>query len=142
MTPMDSYERLVLALTIWREARGEDHKTKVAVACSIRNRVLHPKWWGNDYVSVCTKKWQYSSMTATSDPQLGLWPSITDFSFAECMEIADAVIDGELSTPIETHGADSYYDDSIAPPKWATPDKFVGKLGKLNFYNIDGETED
>jgi hypothetical protein len=33
-------------------------------------------------------------------------------------------------------GADSYYDDSIPPPQWATApgSHFVHKIGRLNFY--------
>jgi len=38
-------------------------------------------------------------------------------------------------------GADSYFDDSISPPKWATLETFVRKIGRLSFYNVDRDTE-
>lgn len=128
------------ALVLWREARGEDHQTKVAVACSIRDRVRHPKWWGTTYYSVLKKKWQYSSVTDPKDRQLTAWPEETDAVFEECLRIAGDVMDDKLPHPLK--GADSYYDLSIPPPAWATEEKKVGQLGRLIFYNIDGETED
>jgi hypothetical protein len=90
-------------------------------------------------VSVITKKWQYSSIAAVGDPQLMLYPQATDAVFEECLIIADRVHGNLVSAPLE--GADSYYDDSIAPPKWATPKTFVGKIGRLNFYNSDHDYE-
>lgn len=140
MTSWAMYERVLLGLTIWREARGESYEAKLAVGCSIRNRVQHPKWWGNDYISVLTKKWQYSSLTDPNDKQLSTWPAASDHVFEECLEIACGVIEDWLHSPLR--GADSYYDQSIAPPKWATEDKKVGQIGKLTFYNIDGDTGD
>lgn len=140
MTSWQMYERVLLGLTIWREARGEDLMVKMAVGCSVRNRVQNPKWWGNDYVSCLTKKWQYSSMTDPKDVQLTTWPKADDHVFEECLDIAGQVIDGSAVHPMP--GADSYHDVSIAAPKWATPDKCVGQLGRIVFFNIDGNTDD
>jgi hypothetical protein len=134
-TPWQWWEVCLLALVIWREARGESYDARIAVGCSIRNRVKHPKWWGNDYVSVITKKWQYSSMAASGDPQLMTYPQARDHIFEECLNIASLVYDDTYNSPVA--GADSYYDDSIPPPKWATADLFVAKIGRLNFYNVD-----
>lgn len=134
------YEVVLLAITIWREARGESREAKTAVGCSIRNRVQNPKWWGNDYISCLTKKWQYSSMTDPKDRQLTTWPAATDHIFEECLEIAESVIVGRLVSPA-TPGADSYYDVSIPSPKWATEEKKVGQIGRLIFYNLDEDYE-
>lgn len=133
------WEICLLALVIWRESRGSSHETKVAVACSIRDRVDNPKWWGNDYVTVITKKWQYSSMAAVGDPQLSVYPQADDDVFEDCLTIASSVHDRTVTNPFP--GADSYYDDSIQAPKWATPETFVGKSGRLNFYNSDHDFE-
>ncbi len=145
ITPWDMYGRVLLALTIWREARGEPFTGKVAVAQSIKNRVDHPSWWGNDIISVLTKKWQYSSLTDPKDKQLTTWPRADDDVFEECLTIADGVMKGMYTSPL-TKGADSYYDDSLQGDKrpfWAKehPEKFVGKIGKLNFFDLqfDGE---
>ncbi|AKH39144.1 MULTISPECIES: cell wall hydrolase [Nitrosomonas] len=138
------YEIVMLALTIWREARGETREAKIAVAHTIVNRVNNPGWWGNDIISVLTKKWQYSSMTDPNDRQLTNWPKTGDPVFSECLEIARSVVDGSHKSPLK--GIDSYYDDSLkgnAIPKWAkeNPDRLVGKIGRLNFYNLDKDVE-
>jgi spore germination cell wall hydrolase CwlJ-like protein len=134
-----AYQLTLLALVIWREARGEGPKAMTAVGCSIRNRVKKPTWWGKDYVSVITKKWQYSSMATPGDPQLILYPQAGDAAFEQALQIAEWVINETATNQFP--GADSYYDDSIKPPKWATKDTFVGKLGKLNFHNLDKDYE-
>ena len=133
------YEVVLLALTVWREARGEPFEARVAVAHSIKNRVERPSWWGKDWISVLTKKWQYSSLTDPRDTQLTTWPKADDATFAECLNVAEGVMSGSFNSPVK--GADSYFDDSIAPPAWATPETFVGKVGKLNFYNLDRDVE-
>jgi N-acetylmuramoyl-L-alanine amidase len=140
MNPLwKSYQLSLLALVMWREARGEGIKAMTAVGCSIRNRVQRPSWWGKDYIGVITKKWQYSSMAAPGDPQLILYPQSTDATFEQALQAAQWVMDGTVVT--NAPGADSYYDDSIPAPKWATPETFVAKIGRLNFHNLDKDTE-
>jgi hypothetical protein len=39
LTPWNYYEVVLMALTLWREARGESHETKIAVAHTVKNRV-------------------------------------------------------------------------------------------------------
>lgn len=134
-----SMDLAMLALTVWREARGEGTEGMKAVACSIRNRVRRPSWWGHTFYEVCTKKWQYSSMTAPNDPQLGKFPSRDDHEFEQSLWISNEVVEGRIKSPVP--GADSYYDSSIAPPAWAIPAKFVGRIGRLNFYNMDRDVE-
>ncbi len=129
----------LLALVIWREARGESREAQIAVAASIKNRVDRPSWWGTDYVSVISRKWQYSSMTDPHDAQLTMWPKPDDAAMIECLEIADGVMCGQLMTTMP--GADSYYDDSIPAPKWTDAAHYVGKIGRLNFYNMDHDHE-
>ena len=131
-------DKVFLALVVWREARGESMTGQTAVAMSILNRVHKPCWWGVDVMSVVFKKWQYSSMTAPKDLQLTTWPQ-NDYSWKQCLQISSDAIMG--LTPNPAPGADSYFDDSITAPKWATPDKFVCKIGRLNFYNIDMDHE-
>ena len=126
----------LLALLIWREARSESFLGKVAVGYSVRNRVEHPKWWGNTYSAVMAKKWQYSSLAAPGDPQLMTWPVFPDDAFTECLDVADRVIHGTTSNPCPE--ADSYYATYIAPPKWALDAQFVVLIGQHKFYNTDG----
>jgi N-acetylmuramoyl-L-alanine amidase len=128
-----------LALVLWREARGEPRDGQIAVAHSIMNRVQRPSWWGKNVLEVITKKWQYSSMTDPKDLQLTTWPQPGDTRWQQCMEIAHGVYHGTITNPAP--GADSYFADSIAPPKWADPKKFVVKIGHHSFYNLDADHE-
>jgi len=134
------YETALLALVIWREARSEGELGMRGVACSIRNRVKHPAWWGKDFGSVIGKKFQYSSMATPGDPQLIRYPDANDASFAEALQIADALLHDEpVANPVPH--ADSFYDISISAPSWATPDCFVGEIGRIRFYNVDKDWE-
>lgn len=128
-------EQVFLGLVVWRESRGESDECRAAVAYSVLNRVARPAWWGKSVMSVIAKKWQYSSMTAFGDPQLVIWPTDTDPSWWECLEIAGAAMRGEIPNPVP--GADSYFDLSIPAPKWAKPEMFVRQIGRIRFYNLD-----
>jgi len=128
-----------LALTTWREARGESMITQLGVAHAILNRVRKPAWWGTDVMSVVFKKWQFSSMTDPHDPQLTTWPRSSDKSWQQCLDVAADVLSGATANPVP--GADSYYDISIKPPVWAVESAFVGQLGKIRFYNLDNDHE-
>lgn len=133
-----------LAFTVWREARGEDRKTKLGVAYSILNRVQRPTWWGNSIMSVVFKRLQYSSMTDPHDPQLIMWPSEGDVWW-ECVSVAESAINKFEPNPAPH--ADSYYDISIHGDaetqllkRWGDP-PFVAQLGRIKFYNVDRDTE-
>jgi len=136
-------ELTFLALVVWREARGESASAKAAVAHSLLNRVKHSGWWGKSNIhSVAFKRWQYSSMTDPKDKQLTTWPGYDDPSWDECLEITSGVIAGTVPNPAP--GADSYYDDSLQGknrPVWAHTDKFVAKIGRLNFYDTDSSKD-
>ncbi len=137
--PLQDYAEITfMALTIWREARGESTVGKAGVAHSIMNRVKHPKWWGKTVQEVLFKKWQYSSLTDPNDPQLTAWPK-PDPLWRECLTVAHDVYYGLMENPVPF--ADSYFDISIPNPKWATPDMFVRQIGRLKFYNVDGDYE-
>ena len=130
----------MLALTLWREASNQPKDTQVAVAASILNRVRRPSWWGDSILAVIVKKWQYSSLTAPGDPNLVRWPHGYTPDWVLALEVAAGVMDGSLHTP--TPGADSYYDVSLpTPPTWATPETFVGQVGRMRFYNQDRDHE-
>ena len=128
-----------LALAVWREARGEHMSGKIGVASCMLNRVARPSWWGTDISSVLFKKWQISSLTDPKDRQLTEWPRTNDPAWIECLEVALQAVDGTL--PDIVPGADSYFDESIPNPPWATPERFVAKFGRLLFYNVDQDTE-
>ncbi len=128
-----------LGLVLWREARGEEYECKLAVACSIMNRVNRPSWWGRTLLEVITKKWQYSSMTDPKDRQLTTWPRAYDDQWLECLRIAREVLMGHVPHPAP--GADTYHDDSITTPaSWGGP-VLVRKIGHILFFNMDRDVE-
>jgi spore germination cell wall hydrolase CwlJ-like protein len=130
-------EKWLLKLTVWREARGASPECQAAVTYSILNRAAHPAWWGKSLYDVITAKWQYSSIAAPGDLQLWMYPKLTDPSFIAVCRIVDNAISGNIPNPAP--GADSYFDQSIAPPKWATDNKLVAHIGRIKFYNLDGK---
>lgn len=133
MTAQDSADLAFLALTLWREARGESRDAKIAVAHSIINRTLSPSW-GDTIMSVLFQRLQYSSLTHSLDPQLSVWPKESDASWDECLQIAHDVLEGTIQSNIDK--ADSYHDTSIQPPNWASPQSFIKQIGKLRFYRV------
>lgn len=139
MTTWDNYERVLLALAAWREARGEPYAGQLAVCFTILNRVGDHNWMGNTIAEVIAKKWQFSSMTAPGDPNLIHYPVREDPSFIACLGGADAAIDKLVADPVA--GADSYFDVSIPAPKWATPNKFVAQIGRFKFYKLNQDWE-
>ena len=130
---------LVGFFTCGIKGRGEPIETQTGIAFSILNRVARPAWWGNDVMSVIFKKWQFSSLTDPNDKQLTTWPASTDKSWIQCLQVACDALDGVSVNPVP--GADSYYDISIPPPKWATDDCFVAQIGKIRFFDLNHDIE-
>jgi N-acetylmuramoyl-L-alanine amidase len=139
MKAQDYADITFLALTIWREARGEPREVQIAICWCIINRVRRPAWWGHDISSVLFKKWQFSSLTDPGDRQLTTWPDADDKSWQQCLDVAECVV--KLTPPNPVPGADSYYDISIQAPKWATKETFVKQIGRVRFYNLDRDIE-
>jgi len=132
-------EQMLLALVIWREARGESIPCRIAVGFTVLNRVGRPSWWGRDVCDVIGKAWQYSSMTARGDVQLTTWPKLTDQTWLESLTLAAQILAGAVSTP--TPGADSYHDLSVGTPKAMATGRFCGQIGRIKFFDVDHDFE-
>lgn len=139
MNPQDAYSFILFALCIWRESRGELITTKQAVAWSIKNRVLSPGWWGHSWTGVILMPWQYSSFNH-NDPNATKWPVTTDPSWTDSLTVAEQVFNADPLLPDPTHGATSYFDQSLDtdPPKWAIDGSMVKTVdfGRLHFYKL------
>ena len=124
------YDKVMLALTMWREARGEGAEGMRAVGHVIANRVAmaNAPW---DHV--ITKKWQFSSITAVDDPQLGVWPEQPDATFDTAMQLIDGIYN-YTDTPDPTHGATHYFNPHIVLPSWASLMVKVATIGNHDFY--------
>jgi N-acetylmuramoyl-L-alanine amidase len=121
-----------IALTVYREARGESDEGKLAVAFSIMQRVKHPAWWGNDALDVVFHPYQYSSMTVKGDPNLTVWPRSDDPAWQACINAAVSAYYATQPNPAPE--ADSYFDCSIKPPYWTEDADFIACIGRLRFY--------
>lgn len=102
---MNHADYAMLALCLWREARNQGYAGQVAVACVVRNRVLKNS---TSYFAEVTKKWAFSSITATGDLQLGLYPAVLDSQWLQCQQIAQSVADGLIADT--TGGATLYWN--------------------------------
>lgn len=121
-----------LARTIYGEARGESFEGLKAVANVIINRVDKPCWWGDDIVSVCKKKYQFSCWNA-NDPNKEKLEKITakDKRFKDCLRIARDVIAGSIED--NTNGATHYHTKSIMP-YWVKDNKPCADIDNHLFY--------
>jgi len=108
----ESYELIMGALCIWREARGEPREGKVAVWNVIKNRVAS-KRWGPTITRVVTARWQFSAFN-DGDPNTTKFPAVEDTAWQECLEVVIG------NGPDITQGACFYYAKSMTkPPHWA-----------------------
>lgn len=123
----DDFNKSLLALVMWREARGDGAMGMQAVGCVVRNRVSLGNWSG-----VITAKWQFSSMSAPGDPQLILYPAPSDPTWRLAMQIAEGVYSGE--TEDNTGGATHYFATTISVPSWTASMTLTAQIGRQRFY--------
>lgn len=132
-------------ICVWREAQGEGRVGQIAVAWAIKNRSIR---YNLTPYEVVTKKWQFSSMTAPGDPNLGKFGLVLDPTWQQCQIIADGVLDGTISDPV--NGSTLYYNplaiettaslklpedrDIPFPQNWnVSKVEFVAQIGKHYF---------
>jgi N-acetylmuramoyl-L-alanine amidase len=115
MTNAD-WEVALLALLVWREASGEPVEGKLAVANVVRNRVIDAKL-PDQWDEIIDRKFQFSSITAPGDPGLVRWPTPTDPSWIDSMNVAARVHD--LGGCDNTGGATMYCNLALCDPAWA-----------------------
>lgn len=97
-------DEVILALTVWRENRGHGLQGMQSVANVILNRAAKN---ATTAYAECTKRLQFSSITAPGDPELVLWPSDGDPQWADALELAAKASAGALDDI--TEGALLYY---------------------------------
>lgn len=124
MTPENTVDvvdnQFMLALCLWREARGELATVGpigyIAVGCVLRNRGQRDTTTIYEEV---IKRLQFSSITAPGDPELTAWPAKrngADYAaWITAHQVARGILSGAYSDP--TRGATLYYADSIPFPE-------------------------
>jgi N-acetylmuramoyl-L-alanine amidase len=132
--------RLVLAQTIYGEARGEGWVGMAAVASVVMNRVRYAEnkaggfWWGDSVITVCKKPYQFSAWNE-NDPNAAIIRDMApgaNATFDMAYEIAGAALAGTLDDP--TGGADHYYNPDVVNPAWATTFDKVAEIGRHVFF--------
>lgn len=126
-----------LARTAWGEARGQGMDGLAAVCNVVGNRVRKGGWWGNTYISVCKKPWQFSCWNE-GDPNrakvMRVQPGNIDFD--DALVLARAQVEGRLHD--RTMGATHYYakflDNNDAAPTWAFGKQPITVIGDHKFY--------
>lgn len=130
------WEVYMLALAMWREADDQPLDVIAIVGCSMRNRVLRPRWWGHDWISVLLCPEQYSCFNRSGSPNNTRFAVVENVIFAQCLRTAREIHDG--TQPDVSQGADSYFDRSLdnRPPSWATDGSktHVFDGGDFHFY--------
>lgn len=121
--------RLMLALCIWREARGESYRGKLLVGTTIRNRVLDERW-PDDYPAVITQRMQFSAFNL-GDPNALKFPAIGEAAWQDAIRAADDVLAGPESISTANH-----YHTKAVTPVWSRPDKIVDVEGAHVFYAL------
>jgi hypothetical protein len=129
-----------LTLLIGREAGNQKDDAMLAVAWSVKNRVLRPGFWGwgRDWASVIEHKWSYSSINGSQDdPNLLKDIDLNVEPWERCLAIAELVYNPGLSND-PTRGSTHYFDRSLdrKPPYWVTNGKMIYTIdcGDFHFY--------
>lgn len=130
----------LLTALAYGEARGESLEGSAAVMMVVRNRVLHPRWWGRSWKEVMLKPWQFSCFNANDpnremliemmDDPLG---SAEDPEWREARFLVAGVFNGDIQDM--TKGATHYHvTDMARPPMWASLLTPTAVIGRHSFY--------
>jgi spore germination cell wall hydrolase CwlJ-like protein len=136
--------RVLLAMCIWGEARGESWPGKISVGHVVMNRTMK-RGFGVDItqpldetkvVQAVLHPYAFSCLNA-NDPNRVKLLNPTQHekteTWEQCYKAACAVIDGTHEDP--TDGAVFYHDASLpgAPKAWGSVQK-TASIGRLHFY--------
>lgn len=121
--------RFILALAVWREARGESPRGHRLVAQTIENRVQDPRWPDN-YESVILQPWQFSSFNR-GDPNALKFPTEADATWPDCVAAADDILNADSVITLANH-----YHVIGLHPSWADSSKIVATEGHHIFYRL------
>lgn len=125
----------ILALCIWREARGESFRGKLLVGFTIKNRVKDPRW-PSTYEGVITQKQQFSAFNPTDPnavkyPPTGAENMAEEAAWLECVRAAETVLNSSSSMTTANH-----YHTKNAAPSWSHKDDIVDIEGNHIFLNL------
>lgn len=134
-------DQLVLAQTLYGEARGENLLGIIAVAAVVMNRVRDIKRWPDDAASVCLQRYQFSCWLE-SDPNRATLVRLNettvkhDSGFRACWCVAEWALRGKAGDP--TDGCNHYLNPEgvTEMPPWARGIHPHRIIGRHNFYKL------
>lgn len=122
--------RFLLALCVWREARGETDRGMRLVAQVIVNRSTDPlRRWPRTIPDVILQPLQFSSFNH-NDPNATLLPRSDDPTWPRCVAVLQPIFD-TFQPPITK--ANHYHVRGLEP-SWADPAKVTEVEGRHVFY--------
>jgi hypothetical protein len=126
---------VVLARTIFGEARNQPYKGMEAVAMVVVNRTKYGNAYGEDGAveNVCLKPSQFSCWNE-GDPNRDKILAVgkNNATFSKCVSIAQRAVSGELID--ETNGATHYHTRSVSP-NWSSGKIPCFEVGDHIFFN-------
>ncbi len=122
-----TYEQFLLALCIYREARGCDNVSRLGVKHVVLNRAARPGSGG--IAGVILAPHQFSSFSG-GDPNAVKFPLHREQAWLDCCALALT----DEADP--TNGATHYHSAMAQPPAWADPAKRTAIIGPFSFYRL------
>ncbi|BDB95921.1 cell wall hydrolase [Candidatus Hydrogenosomobacter endosymbioticus] len=134
-----SEEKILIADTIYGEARGEivefGSDAAIAIANVIMNRYAKSPKYGETIKEICLRPFQFSCWLP-NNPNLAVMKSCERFNTYEyqiCLSVADEAEKGGLKDIIR--GSNHYHAYGITP-KWALGRTPTARIGRHIFYYI------
>ena len=124
--------QLIVASTLYGEARSELSKGMAGVAWVIVNRVAD-KRWPDDAAQVCLQQEQFSCWNENNKNFRAMLLEDND-TFNLAYHIAGRAY-SRLLAPDPTGGANHYHDDSVKP-YWTENKTPTATIGRLIFYRL------
>lgn len=135
--------KIVMALTMWGEARSHGKFGMMAVGHVINNRAKMNKkmFGGNKIVDVAKKNKQFSCWN-DNDPNIQKMNKIESYKdrfplsykrWQEALDLSEKILNGELPDP--TNGATFYHTTEISP-YWAPKMKKIKEIKNHVFYTL------
>lgn len=126
----------ILALCVYREARGEPFYGKLLVANTIKERVRDRRW-PDTFEGVIIQPWQFSAFNKNDPnnlvyPWTGASPNPNDKAWLDSVEAAQKVLGGTNPVP-PNHLANHYHTKNVQP-HWSEGKTPVALVGNHKFF--------
>lgn len=128
---MSEEDILILARTVWGEARGESAEGQKAVIHTVFNRFNSKRWYaGKTIAATCQRPWQYSCWNV-NDPNRAKMLKLT---YVELKPYIELIREAESEEDF-TGGATHYFNPKACKaPNWAAAMKPCYVCGHHLFY--------